>query len=715
MLDNNNSFFLIIEKLKVKFLEQLCALIEHQIVSNNLEKNIVILESEKTLQAQEIFKGITITEQIDCVQKKIEHFNNINSALKILHKNHNKNSLNNITTLKKNLFNLNIVFNRLFEEHDLLFRQTEFLKSLINSYADFSDLEQAIQILLKTFYCHFPFYFIAICFEHGAGGHGCQIYYTANFNEEQKNNIKKKSQEYIKKNHGIAFENVEVAEKLFIENNITTNYELLDDNLVSVSFKNNKDFDTSKVLSITCASQNKMTSYERHVMGTNLYIMGINLNTNVHLLSDAFLKVKHYATHDVLTSLYNRRYFDDIIKQHINLAKSNNSTFCVLMIDLDNFKTINDSYGHPIGDKVIHNVATIIAKLIRKSDIACRIGGDEFAVILLDIELNQSMAIADKMRKEIQLISFTSAKGDVFHTSVSIGVASYTNDANNSVDLIGDVDRALYKAKNLGRNTVCSSENSKECINTANYELNYLEKIRIAMNEGRTIPYFQPIVNNLTQEIYAYEVLARIKDTNGTIIVADKFIKLVEKSILSYDFHKIIIYKSLQIFKKNLGQNIKAVRLFINLSVTEIQNKKILEDIYNMCQELEVTPNHITFEFVERDVINDIYSVQSQIEQARVRGFSFALDDFGSAYNSLSYLREMSFEYLKIEGSFVENILYSEKDYTIVKHLQRLCHDLGITVIAEFVESKEILDKIIAVNIPYGQGYYLGMPIDLDL
>lgn len=711
--ENSNSFFLIIEKLKIEFLQQLCELIEHQILSNNFGKNIVALEEAQTHLAQEVFQS-TKKQNIDFEQNnKMTHFNNIDDVLKILHKHQNKNNLSNIVNLRNNLFNLNRVFNRLFEEHDLLYRQTEFLKSLINSYSNFSNLEQSTQILLRNFYYYFPCYVIAICIENEKDNIIFQMYYMGYFSEQQKIRIKDKLKDVVQKQHGVTFKNIEIFEKILIQTNVASNVSLNEDNLVAISFKTNKDFESTRVLSIICSAQKKMTSYARHVMGTNLYIMGINLNTNVHLLSDAFLKIKHYATHDVLTGLYNRRYFDSIINHEINRSIHNNSKFCMLMIDLDNFKTINDSYGHAVGDMVIKNVSNIILKSIRKADIASRIGGDEFAVVLTDIELAPAMLVAEKIRKEVQSMNLFGTKGDLFHTSVSIGVTSYPNSSSDAVELMSVVDAALYKAKDLGRNTVFLSDNPKNRVDTANYEINYLEKIRVAMEEGRAIPYFQPIVHNATEEIYGYEVLARVKDVNNEIIIADKFIKLVEKSIFSYDFHKMIIYKSLQIFKQKLQKPSNPIKLFINLSVTEIQNKKILEDIHIMCKELDISSEHIVFEFVERDVINDMYFMQTEMDKARKNGFSFAVDDFGSAYNSLSYLREMSFEYLKIEGAFIKNILNSKKDYILVKHIQSLCQELGITVIAEFVESQEILEKLREINVPYGQGFYLGMPKDL--
>lgn len=714
-MEQNSSFFVIIEKLKIEFLEHLCKLIEYQIASRNLDKNVVVLEEEKSHLAQDIFADIFQQDKnSDFIKNNIKHFDNINYALKKLHNLQDKNSAYSIANLKNNLFNLNRIFDRLFVEHDLLNRQTEFLKGLINSYSAFSNVEQAMNMLLKNFYCYFPCNVVAVCLRNESGNVLFEIYYLGNFPDKQKHIITRKLKENMHKNHSVIINNSDISEKTLIEDNPKSIVNLNDDNIVSVGLTQDKKLESTKVLAIICITQKKMSSYERHVIGTNLYIMGINLNNNVHLLSDAFLKIQHYATHDVLTGLYNRRYFDSIINHEINRAHESHSKFSILMIDLDNFKKINDSYGHVIGDTVIKNVATTILKSVRKRDIAARIGGDEFAVILVDAELEEAIKVAEKIRKEIQTMCLNDSKCDIFHTSASIGISNYPNASNNAAQLMSSVDIALYRAKDLGKNMVFLSENPQQYIDAANHELNYLEKIRVAMEEGRVIPHFQPIVNTNTGDIYAYESLARLQDVNGEIIVADKFIKLVEKSILSYEFHKIIVYKSLKTFKLKLDHSSNFIKLFINLSVQEIQNKKILEDVSNMCKELNISPNNITFEFVERDFINNICDMQIQMNQARAMGFSFAVDDFGSAYNSLNYLREMSFEYLKIEGSFVKNIVHSKTDYILVKYIQDLCNELEIKVIAEFVESKEILEKLQEANVPYVQGYYLGMPMDLN-
>ena len=297
--EKHNDFFKTIEKLKIDFLEQLSTLLEHQITSKNLNKNIVVLEQKKLAQTNAIFNMIYQKNQkySDCIKNNIEHFNNINHSLDILHRLQNKNNSENIISLKNNLFNLNYIFNKLLSEHNL-----------------------------------------------------------------------------------------------FIQN-------------------------------------------------------------------------KHYATHDVLTGLYNRHYFNTIVNYEINRSKQykrHNNKFSILMIDLDNFKTINDSFGHIVGDVVLKHIATMLLKSIRHSDLAARLGGDEFVIVLMETDLNQAVCVANRICKKIKKAKLISPYGDTIHTSVSIGVSNYPENSTNAIGLMSSVDTALYKAKSLGKNIIYCSNNFKK-------------------------------------------------------------------------------------------------------------------------------------------------------------------------------------------------------------------------------------------------------------
>lgn len=228
--------------------------------------------------------------------------------------------------------------------------------------------------------------------------------------------------------------------------------------------------------------------------------------------------------------------------------------------------------------------------------------------------------------------------------------------------------------------------------------------------ERRPDHFFQPIVDCNTGEIFAYESLARIMEANGNTMAAGQFIETIEKYGLSRDLDRAIVSKVIEANKGVMLAQGKPKRLFINLSAQEIQGRGILGFAEELCSQLEVPPSSIVFEILERDAISDMSHMSKFLTNLRKKGFAFALDDFGRGYNSFHYLRELHFEYVKIDGAFVRNILNSRIDRALVRNLSNLCQELDILTIGEFVESQEIFDLLKEMGINYGQGVHIGMP-----
>lgn len=454
-----NNFFKIIEHLKINFLEQLSVLLEHQINSNNINKNISCLEQARTQQLQEIFDIIIKQDNhydINYIKNNIQYCNNIQDLLNKFHKNQEHNVFSDISRLKDNLYNLNEIFNKLFFEHTLIERQINFLKVLVLIYSKSSNLQQIIRVLLKNFNQDFPCLFVSIyCKDEQE--HLLHIYYMKHVSKTKKLTITKILKKILYEKHNIITKDNEIIEEILFHKTTEQKEKSIKDlQIISVPLLQAEGFDTTKILAISCATLNNLSEYELDILQTNLSIMGISLNTNVNLLADSFIKIKHYANHDPLTGLYNRRYFDNILNYEFKRAKARNNKFSILMIDLDDFKNINDSYGHAIGDITLKTIADVVTKLIRRSDLFARIGGDEFAIILMNTLLNQAMDVAERIRKNIKNTILVSANGDKFHISVSIGVSSYPEKTNSLVNLISNVDQALYKAKSVGKDSIFS-------------------------------------------------------------------------------------------------------------------------------------------------------------------------------------------------------------------------------------------------------------------
>ena len=270
----------------------------------------------------------------------------------------------------------------------------------------------------------------------------------------------------------------------------------------------------------------------------------------------------------------------------------------------------------------------------------------------------------------------------------------------------------MYKAKDMGKDSVCSFDATEARVSIRETRDN-AENLRVALKEGRIVPYYQSIVNCQTGELYAFETLARLKSPAGETTSAAMFIETIEKYGLARELDVVMINNSFSAKRAVMDARLPEAnaKIFINLSVQEIQGRGILGYAEELCQELEIPPENIVFEILERDAINDMTNMRRFLTNLRRKGFAFALDDFGTGYNSFHYLRELRFDYVKIDGAFVRNILTSKVDYALVRNLSRLCQDIDILTIAEFVENQEIWEALKDMGINYAQGYHIGMPL----
>lgn len=423
-------------------------------------------------------------------------------------------------------------------------------------------------------------------------------------------------------------------------------------------------------------------------------------------------ELEYYSNHDPLTALHNRRYFNDALREELSRSERHGRELSLLMLDLDDFKDINDTYGHPCGDAVLVRVADIAREVLRKGDIATRIGGDEFAFVLTETGAAGASTVGEKLRERIHEHTFEDPLGKRFHISVSIGVVTYPDNAKTIDDLMAGVDMGLYRAKEMGKNSVVSLGSVRELLLANRRTRDSVERLRASLKEGRIFPYYQPIFDCRSGALFGYETLARMREPDGKIVTAGSFIDAIEKYGLNRELDKTIIRQSLTDLVRAQPKKHPSPLLFINLSAKEIQGRSILSYAEAVCAELGVTPSSVVFEILERDAIGDIVRMRKFLSELRKKGFLFALDDFGSGYNSFHYLRELSFDFVKIDGDFVKNIVDSRVDRALVRNLVQLCRDIGIMTIAEFVENESILLALNDMQVDYVQGFHLGYPAE---
>lgn len=412
--------------------------------------------------------------------------------------------------------------------------------------------------------------------------------------------------------------------------------------------------------------------------------------------------LEYYATRDPLTNLYNQRVFWELAKYEEDRAQRHNYKFSLLMIDLDNFKAVNDTYGHDFGDKFLVEIANLLEKSVRPGDIVARYGGDEFVILLPETDEKGAYTVAQRILKNAENYLIKSPDRKTINPQFSIGIATYPDHAENVKDLFSLADNMMYKAKTAGKGQVKlpTEEDLIEFFKEESEMSIYLTEL---INNKEIIPYFQPIINVKTGNIEAYELLARI-NYKGEILPASKFIEVAEKTGLIFKMDLVLLEKAFEKMKK------QKEKLFINLSPKALVISDYISKVNNLVKDYGIKSENLVFEITERDTVRNFSLLEKFVVELKNGGFNFAIDDFGSGFSSFYYVKQFPIDYVKIEGEFIKNLLKDEKDRAFVESIVTLSKKLNIKTIAEFVESEEILNAVKEIGIDYAQGYHIGKP-----
>ncbi|MDH5766107.1 MAG: bifunctional diguanylate cyclase/phosphodiesterase [Gammaproteobacteria bacterium] len=420
------------------------------------------------------------------------------------------------------------------------------------------------------------------------------------------------------------------------------------------------------------------------------------------------LRMQHKATHDDLTGLPNRFLFTDRLHNTVTLAARKQQSFAVLLIDLDRFKEINDTLGHSIGDEVLTIISSRMSKGIRESDTLARIGGDEFAVILIDAGLIVAETIA---RKIIQLIepSFN-VHGHSLKIGASIGISIFPDDGSNPGVLMQKSDIAMYNAKNnnLG---IASYHPGLDFDHYENLLLTH--DLKNSIIQGEFKPKFQPIINLKTKEISGCELLLRWEHPEMGLILPDKFIPLAEKENLIGELtHWTIKHYASQL--KDLINHHKNFTISINISPNDLLDSALLHSIRQTIKNDELPAENIYIEVTENAIMKNPIRSADILSQFRSLGINISVDDFGTGYSSLAYLQKFPISTLKIDKSFITNLTKESNNYPIVSATITMAHDLGMRVVAEGVEHEETITLLNELECDFAQGYYYRQPQYFD-
>ncbi|NMG47480.1 EAL domain-containing protein [Azoarcus communis] len=591
-------------------------------------------------------------------------------------------------------------------ERELLERQSQVLEQIILSHERIGQWKAFVQAILNDFHSIFPFdlFFVALAENNGLM---LNVYYFGDTDEAYRLKTRQELALQMIENLGLPPDSpLDYEEFHVLQGNKIQ--QVRPEQMITVRVPEHSS-QLAGLLGVTFLSSRKLNPREESVIRSILAVMVMVVGSS-KVLSRTLGELEYYSTHDPLTGLHNRRHFNNMLEYEIGRSERHQHEFAMLLLDLDDFKDVNDSYGHPTGDSVLVGVAEILRNSTRKGDLATRIGGDEFAILLMETGTDGAVAAAEKLGAALREARFSAPNGKQFHITTSIGIVVYPRDARTEHDLLAGVDIAMYRAKELGKDSACTLASLPGQLKATRVTRDFAEQLRTALREERMVPYFQPIVGCLDGAPFACETVARLKQENGETIAAGAFIDTIEKYGLGRELDRVIIRQAFQAIVARREAGLPPMRVFINLSAQEIQGRGILGYAEELCHTLDVPPELVIFEILERDAIGDMTNMRKFLANLRAKGFSFALDDFGSGYNSFHYLRELHFEYVKIDGAFVRSIVDSAIDRALVRNLANLCKELGIQTIAEFVESEEILNMLKDMGIDYVQGYHIGMP-----
>ncbi|MBI5327213.1 MAG: bifunctional diguanylate cyclase/phosphodiesterase [Deltaproteobacteria bacterium] len=376
------------------------------------------------------------------------------------------------------------------------------------------------------------------------------------------------------------------------------------------------------------------------------------------------------------------------------------------MIDLDNFKHINDTYGHPIGDIIIKAVASLIKQNVRKSDVAARIGGDEFSLLLLETPIEKGLIVVEKIRKVLRETPIDIMTGSLI-VKASFGVAEYPSHGVALSELIVASDVALYKAKHLGRDTVAVLDKG---ITEARMDMMArADDLQKALDEDRIEPFFQPVIDVKTGRVFGLDIAARIRDRDSFILAA-QFKPVADELGYMDKIDAQIFVKVLSMtgdIEKKYGTGVK---LFFELSAKRFFADGFAEDVLEVLKDKNCPADRILFEITEHDTLPNINRFMEIVSNLKKSGIRFSLKNFGSGFSSFMYLKYLDVSFVKIDGEFIRTMDVDNRNKILVKNMHQILAQFGITDIAEYVEDDGVHKIVEEIGIKLGQGFYYGNP-----
>ena len=448
-----------------------------------------------------------------------------------------------------------------------------------------------------------------------------------------------------------------------------------------------------------------IVDYDGRVVGAVMVFYDVSQMRRVpHLLS-------YHATHDSLTGLINRREFERRLADLLASARQDGRRHALAYIDLDQFKVVNDTCGHGVGDRLLCQLTYLLQERVREDDTLARLGGDEFGLLIESCDLDAALQITDSLRQVIKDFRFV-WEGRTFDIGVSIGLVPITADSVNPAEILSEADAACFAAKEKGRNRVQVYQPGDLELTRRHGEMQWVSRLREALEENRFRLYCQTIAPLDDERTLHGEVLLRLEDRDGTLVPPLAFLPAAERYNLMPEIDRWVIRTALGLIGGHLRDRPGHGDLMcnINLSGASLGDEGLQAYIVEELERHGVPPAVICFEITESAAIANLERAAALMHALRDAGCRFALDDFGSGLSSFAYLKTLPVDYLKIDGTFVRGVADDPVARAMVQAIHTVGHVMGIRTVAEYVEDERILAEIRRIGVDYAQGYGIGHP-----
>ena len=424
-------------------------------------------------------------------------------------------------------------------------------------------------------------------------------------------------------------------------------------------------------------------------------------------------QLRHAADHDHLTGLLNRRGLEAELQQHVARVARYGARGALLVLDLDHFKVVNDTMGHSAGDQVIVSVAGLLIRRMRASDTIARVGGDEFAILLPEADAQSAQRVADMIVSDVRQNVVVVESGMPGRVTASVGVTLFNAEHSSVDDVLVNADLAMYDAKESGRDRTAVHVVDDQSESKMRARVNWIQRIRSAIEEERFTFEAQPIADLRTGECHQYELLLRMLGEDGENVLPGAFLSIAERYDLIGELDRWVAARAISIVEAQFIAG-ESLTVAVNLSGRSLGDAELLEVIEFELQRSRIPPTSMTFEVTEMAAVANIDLARHFAQRLSALGCRFALDDFGAGFGSFYYLKHIPFDYLKLDGEFVTKCIGNRTDQLVIESLVSIARGLDKRTIAECVEDGQTQRYLQSQGVDYAQGYHIGRPVPIE-